>query len=162
MNVQPGDILLFRVGPGSSWLDRAIGWGQKLIGQAPTKTAYCHATMVGPDQAHMYESRWPRFHNPEIKWDDLLKRNPIEVYRIKDVTPQQVDGMMKSAATHLGEWYPLLDIFTFGKLQIGGVCYCSESVWRDALNGAGIRLCDFDSMESPDDIAASTLLVKVS
>lgn len=162
MNVEPGDILLFRVGDDSTLLDRLIGWGQKVIGQAPSANAYCHATMVGPDVLHMYESRWPRFHNILIDWSEIGKRNAVEVYRIKAITPDRVIGMIKSAQSHLGEPYPLLDIVTLGYLQLGGACYCSESVWRDAENGAGVILCPFDKMEGPDDLAASPFLMRVS
>jgi hypothetical protein len=162
VNVQAGDILLFRVGHESGVLDKLIGWGQKVARQAPSKEAYCHATMVGPDATHMYESRWPRFHNIPINLPELAKYTTPEAYRIKGITPDQILGMMKSAESHIGEWYPWLDILSFGKLQIGGACYCSESVWRDALNGAGIRLCDFDKMESPDDLAASPMLIRVT
>ena len=154
MEVKAGDILLFRVIPDSTLLDKLIGWGQNRLGEPRAKGNYCHAAMVGPDAGHIYEARWPRFHNVPIDASDLIKRNVVEVYRIRGITSDQITKMLASAQDHVGEFYDLAAIFTFGMIQLGGTIYCSQAVWRDAL-AAGIVLWPFEKLESPDDLANS-------
>lgn len=161
MNVAPGDLLLFRVSSSSNWLDKAIGWGQRVIHQAPTSAEYCHVAIVGPDKDHMYEAVWPRFHNTLIDLGKVQKNLIVEAYRVKQSTPEQVAKVMEFCNGLLGDKYPWISILTFGWLTIGHAPYCSQAAWRAWMHADRI-LCQDESMVSPDDIAASDNLIRIS
>lgn len=160
MNARPGDILLFRVAPYSSLLDKLIGWGQKKIGQAPTELAYCHVALVGPDPLSIIEARWPRIHSVLLDLLTLQKHNPVEIYRVKGITDAQVDMVIRYAREHIGEVYDLAAVFTLGLVQFGHSTVCSQFVW-EAFTAADILLCPYEDLTSPDDIAASPKLTRI-
>lgn len=154
MNLQPGDLILYPVNSKSDWISRLVGWGQKLIHQAPSQESYSHVAIAGPDTAHMYEAYWPKIRVTNIRLQEA------EIFRIKDITPEQVARMLDYCKSHVGEWYDLLGILTLGKIQIGGTKWCSQYAYYAAL-AAFIVLCPPEDVESPDDIAASPLLVRL-
>jgi uncharacterized protein YycO len=157
--VQPGDIMLFRVGQGSSWLDRAIGKVQKWIKEDPATITqeFCHAAIVGPGGNTIIEARWPRVKIGPLDLPDLLTRNPIDFYRVKDITPLQVDNVVAYAVKEIGQPYDISAIFTFGSVQLGHGLVCSQYVWKWFLNGAGLELCPYSTTISPDDLAGSSI-----
>ena len=160
MNLRPGDLLLYRISGSSNWLDRLIGWGQRIAHQAPTKAAYCHVAIVGPDTESIYEAIWPRIHNTPIDIGKIQKTIVLEAYRVRGATPEQISRVMASAAARVGERYDALAILSFGLLQLGRATVCSEYAYQSFLD-AGIVLCHWSSLESPDDIAASPLLERI-
>lgn len=157
----PGDILLFRVSSSSNWLDKIIGWGQRVIHEAPTDAAYCHVALVGPDSSHMFEAKWPKIHNVPIDLKAIQKNIVLEVYRVKAITAQEVDQVMNFAQGRIGRRYDILAILTFGYVQIGPSAVCSQFVW-ESFTAAGLCLCPWRDLTSPDDIANSGLLEKVA
>ncbi len=161
MNVQAGDLILFRVSSSANWLDKAIGWGQKVIHEAPTKDEYCHVAVAGPTPDRMYEAVWPKFHNTPFDPTKINKNLLIEIYRVNNATPDEVAKVMKYCDGLIGEWYPVFSIATFGLLTIGHAPYCSQAAWRAWMDAKRV-LCDDERMVSPDDIAASTELTRVS
>ncbi len=158
--VQAGDILLFRVSKSSNWLDRLIGWGQKLIHEAPTDAAYCHVAFVGPDSGYMYEARWPKIRNVALDWTAIEKNITVEVYRVKGITADQIVKIMAYAKSQIGRSYDVLAILTMGMIQFGKGAVCSQYAYESFLAG-GVVLRDWTNLESPDDIAASSLLQKI-
>lgn len=160
MNVQPGDLLLFRVSSSSNWLDKAIGWGQRMIHQAPTDAEYCHVAIVGPDSDRMYEAVWPKFHNVPIDLGKIQKNLIVELYRVKDATPEQVAKVVNFCESLIGDMYPVISILTFGILTVGHAPYCSQAAWRAWMHADRI-LCQDERMVSPDDIAASSQLTRI-
>lgn len=156
--IQEGDIALFRVGKTSTILDRLIGKFQKLIGEDPPGVEeFCHAALVGPMANTLIEARWPKVKTGPLDLPDLLTRNPIDFYRVKDITPEQVQKVLAYAKSDIGQPYDLPAIFTFGKIQLGGHLVCSQYVWKWFLNGAGIELCKYSPLISPDDLAGSSI-----
>ncbi len=155
IDVQVGDFILYPVGPASRLLSKLVGWGQKLIGQAPSVKQYSHVAIVGPDASHIIEAYWPRIRVSPLDLKD------VEVYRIKNVTPDQVSKMIAYAKSQVGQWYDMLAIVTFGKFQIGGTEVCSQLAYNAGL-AAGIVLYPPEILESPDDIAASENLFQIS
>lgn len=153
--IQTGDFVLYPIGPASRWISRLVGMGQKMIGQAPTRRQYSHVAIVGPDAEHIFEAYYPRTRISPI----ALKGN--EVYRIRNVTPTQVSQMMAYCQAHVGDRYDMLAILTLGFLQLGKTEVCSQLAY-DAGLAAGIVLFPPEYLESPDDIAASTLLIRVT
>jgi hypothetical protein len=161
VNSKAGDVLLFRVSSSSNTLDRLIAWGQRIIHESPTTADYCHVALVGPDPEHMYEAKWPRIHNVPIDLGALQKNIILETYRNRNLTPEQIGLLMNYAQKHVGQRYDLLALLTLGYVQLGRTAVCSEFVWR-AFTSAGVLLCPWSALESPDDIAASALLEKVT
>jgi uncharacterized protein YycO len=154
---QAGDILLFLVTPQSGWLGKLIGWGQKIIGQAPTQVAYEHAALVsGP--GWIIEAYWPKVRKRAF---DPSQYSNVEVWRYQNLTPLQLNNILAYANTHIGEWYNVSALLTFGMVQFGHTVVCSQFVWQ-AFTAAWISLCPYETLESPDDLAASPLLVKCS
>jgi hypothetical protein len=160
MNVRPGDLLLFRVSSSSNWLDKLIGWGQKVIHQAPTKAAYCHVALVGFNPLTMYEAKFPTIRLSPINLTGIQKSLILEVYRIKTITSEQITQVIGMAHRRLGEHYDWLAILTLGLLQIGPAAVCSQYIYECFLS-ANIILCPWSSLESPDNIANSQLLERI-
>ena len=175
VQIQPADLILLRVGPGSTILDRAIGICQQWIGEAPPFTQeFCHAAIIGPvwteALASQYpnltidigantiiEARWPKVKIGQLDLPDLLTRNPVDFYRINGITPAQASKIIEYAQDDIGDWYDLAGIFTLGYIQLGHALVCSQYVWKWALNGAGIELCPYSALISPDDLAGSKI-----
>lgn len=152
--VQVGDLVLFPVGPTSRLLSRVVGWGERLIGQAPSIKQYSHVAIVGPSPSCIFEAYWPMIRISPLD----LEGN--EVYRIKDITDVQVALMMAYCQSEVGKLYDMLAILTFGKFQIGGTEVCSQLAYNAGL-AAGYVLYPPEDLESPDDIAASKLLIRI-
>lgn len=108
----------------------------------------------------MYEARWPRIHNGPIALQSVEKNIILETYRVKGLTPDQLQQVMAFCQSRIGRRYDLLALLTFGYLQIGPSAVCSQFVW-EAFTAAGICLCPFRDLTSPDDIAASACLERV-
>lgn len=172
MILQPADIILFRVGPASTWLDRAIGRCQKWIGQAPTVMQYCHVGIVAPYDATMcgpgitntiIEARFPHVKKGPLDLPDLLKRNPIDFYRINGISADDQMAIVAEAQRDVDNKapYDLPEIFSLGYIQIGHGLVCSQYAWRWVLNGCGLALCKDTSLISPDDIASSKITTKL-
>jgi uncharacterized protein YycO len=107
---------------------------------------------------HFYQSKPPRICNSDIP-KDLPKH--IEVYRLKvPLTDDQLAKIFSYANSQIGKWYNFIGVLTFGMVQIGSVAFCSQFTWQ-AYTYAGIVLCPWETLESPDDIANSALLEKV-
>ena len=161
MGVQVGDLLLFRVSRSSNWLDKAIGWGQRVIHQAPTDADYCHVAIVGPTPDRMYEAVWPKFHNTALAPELVQKNLILEFYRVRDSTPEQVKKVMDYCQTLVGDPYPVISILTFGLVTLGHAPYCSQAAWR-AWMAADRLICADEQMVSPDDIAGSKAVIRVA
>ena len=85
----------------------------------------------------------------------------IEVYRLKqELTQDQLTKIFTYANSQIGKWYNFLGVLTGGFIQIGPIAFCSQFTWQ-AFTYAGIVLCPWEELESPDDIAASPLLNRI-
>lgn len=158
IQVQPGDILMYRVAPGAKWIDRLIGWGEKVLHKQQGDSPYFHVAFVGPGVYHIYQSKPPMICNSDIP-------NPlpdyIEVYRLKEpLTEDQLKKIFTYANSQVGKWYNFLGVITGGFIQIGNFSFCSQFTWQ-AFTYAGIVLCPWEFLESPDDIAESPLLIQI-
>lgn len=159
VQLQPGDILCWRVSSEASWYQRLIGWGERRLKQVNSdKYNYFHVGFVGPGVFHYYESKPPVICNSDVP-DPLPSY--IEVYRLKvPLTPTQLSKIWSYANSQLGKWYNFLGVLTGGFIQIGSIAFCSQFTWQ-AYTYAGIVLCPWESLESPDDIANSQILYRV-
>jgi hypothetical protein len=115
--------------------------------------------MVGVDVLHFYDSEPGGVANRLIPVP--LPAN-IEVYRfIVPFTPAGLLKMWTYANSQKGTGYNYIGVLTAGFIQIAGKPFCSELVWRIATY-AGVVICPWRTCLSPDDIAASLLLKRVS
>ena len=155
----PTDILLWRIGPGDSWVDRFVGWGERLTGQANSSVVnYFHIAMVGVDSLHYYDSAPGGVKNSLIP---IPFQANVEVYRfINPIALDQQAKMWAYANSQLGVGYNYVGVLTAGLVEILGKPFCSELVWRMATY-AGVVMCPWKTCLSPDDMAASALLKKI-
>ena len=160
IQLQPADILLWRVDPKASFWDRLIGWGESKIGElTPQGYQYYHVGFVAANPKNYYQAKPP-------KLDKFILPDPfdfnIEVYRLK--TPPTVEGLARIfayAESRRGTWYDFLGVATFGFIELGGLEFCSQYT-EDSFAHDGILLCPDIRFATPDDIAASESLVRVS
>ena len=154
---QPGDILAFRVGPSSGWLGKLVGWGQRVVGKAPTQSGYEHIALVDAPGS-IVEGYWPRVRRRDFSPEGYPN---VEVYRIKGITPDQAQKLVAEAHSHIGELYNVSGILTFGLVQLGHTVYCSQGLWQ-WVTVLYIALCKYDDLEGPDDIVGSPLLERIA
>lgn len=76
------------------------------------------------------------------------------------LTDDQLKKIFTYANSQVGKWYNLLGVLTGGYIQIGSFAFCSQFTWQ-SYTYAGIVLCPWETLESPDDIASSDLLTRV-
>jgi uncharacterized protein YycO len=152
-DLQPGDILLFKVAKHSPWHDKLIALGEKLLHKNFTKSNYCHAAMIDADTDLMLEAVWPVTHIIKIK----SRNNKIEVFRIRNATPEQKLKAVKWTHKNLGLWYNVGQLL-FGLFPRKHEVICSTYVAK-AWKSSGIILGDInEKVFSPDEIAADPQL----
>lgn len=157
MSANPGDLILFRITADSNWFEKLIGRAQQVMGQAPSRSSYNHVALVDAPGFTIIEAYWPRVRRRVF---DPSVHSDVEIYRVKDITPEQVDRVLFYASQHIGEWYNVTAMLTLGFLQLGHTVVCSQFVW-EAFTAIDISLCEYRSLITPDEIANSTLLTRV-
>jgi uncharacterized protein YycO len=155
MKLNPGDILIYRVVPNSPWHDKLIAWGEKIMGKKSTPASYCHVAMVDYDTDLILEAVWPKTHVTKFPGKDL---NPVEVYRVKGATLEQINIAIDWAHENLGLWYNIGLLF-FGLFPKKHEVVCSTYI-DDAWDAAGLSLGE-GKLLSPDEVAASPRLERV-
>jgi hypothetical protein len=159
-DLQPGDLLLFKVKPASSILSKLIGWGQKVLGHAPTKAEYCHVALVAFDPTYLMEARWPKTRIWKIDWPTLNESYDIQLFRVKNTTTRQLLDAIHWAEDHLNEWYDVLELLD-GWIAIKHTYICSTFVC-EAWEAAGVDFrTGINDFVTPDEIAASNLIWRV-
>ncbi len=159
--MHPGDILLYRVISSSGWSAKFIGWGQKVIGHAPTKkTEYCHVALVAFDTEFVMEAVWPKTRIHKIEWEKWDKEYDLQLFRVKNVTPKQIVEALTWAEDHLGEWYDVLELLG-GWINFKHCEICSTYVQK-AWKAAGIDFkVNKNNFVTPDEIASSLLIERI-
>jgi len=136
--LKPCDVLLFRTTHRSTIVDRAIVWGQKTFYHAPKNARYCHVALVDRNTDLMLEAVWPKTHITPIDFSTYKEREQIEVYRVKDITEEQIDATLKWAYNHVDEWYDVPLLLT-GWIDIKHAEVCSTYV-SHSFEGAGLEI----------------------
>jgi uncharacterized protein YycO len=158
MNLQPSDLLLWRIDSEASWFERLIGWGERQLGEQQGDVAYYHVGICGPDALHYYDSAPGGVKNRNVP--DWLPDH-VEVYRFKIApAPAQLAKMFSYANSQIGTGYNYIGVLTAGWIEVAGKPFCSELVWR-ICTYAGIVICPWQTCLSPDDVASSPLLERV-
>jgi len=159
-DVKQGDLLLFKVKPSSPIVDKLVGWGQKLLGHAPTKAEYCHVALVAFDPTYVMEARWPKTRIAKIDWVKWDKEDTLELFRVKNATPRQILDAIQYCEDNLGKWYNVLELLG-GWVNIRHAEICSTFVQK-AYKSAGIEFkTNASGFVTPDEIAASPLLERI-
>jgi hypothetical protein len=159
-DLQPGDLLLFKVKPSSSLIDKFIGWGQKFMKMAPTKAEYCHVALVSFDPEFIMEARWPKTRIYKINWEEYHKKYEVQLFRVKNVTTRQRLDAIHWAEDHLGEWYDLPS-FLFGWIQFKHSEICSTYVTKAEKASKIYFKTEKNGFITPDQVAAQTLIWRV-
>jgi hypothetical protein len=136
----PGDILLFRPrGKKAETLsDKFIAWGQRLFRQVPKNVNYVHVAIVDWNPEFILEARWPKSEISNLAIRRASSTDKIEVWRIKNLTPEQLKKILDYGHEHLGMWYDVL-LFLTGFLSLKHTTICSLYVSR-MCNAAGLDI----------------------
>lgn len=157
--LQPGDVLLFRTTKHSPFHDKVIAIAQWLVGEQRTRHSYHHVAMVGLDN-QIFEAIWKGtlLHS----FDEVKKTGLIEVYRVRNVTDQQIQITLEWATANLGKRYDFVKLFLgWAGLDDKHSEICSTYV-GNAWKAAGVQLTKKknEKIYSPDDIAANKKVLK--
>lgn len=156
-NLQPGDILLFRITPRSSWCEKFIAWAQNVIYKVPQKAKFCHISLVDYDTNFMLEAVWPKTRISKIDFSNIQPEK-IEVYRVRKITDEQIKKTLDWAHDHLGEWYDI-PLFITGWIDAKHAEVCSTFV-SHAFRNAGLDIpysCEDKKLILPDDFYLDTI-----
>lgn len=159
-DLHPGDLLLFKIKPASSIIDKLIGWGQKVMGFAPTKAAYCHVALVAFDPLFVMEAVWPKTRISKIDWEEYNQKYEIQLFRVKNVTPRQQLDAIHWAEDHLNEWYDLPS-FLFGWIQFKHSEVCSTFVTKAERAAKVYFKTEKNGFITPDMVAADQAIERV-
>ena len=159
MNLQPADLLLWRVDPSAGWFDRLVGWGESKLGlQGPGGYQYYHVAFVAPNPKNYYSSQPPTIN--KFICPDTWPTN-VEQWRLNfQPSPRQLNSMFQYAESRRGKWYPFIAVATAGMLQIGGLECCSQYT-EDTFARGQIFLSPDLMFATPDGIASSPLLQRI-
>jgi Permuted papain-like amidase enzyme, YaeF/YiiX, C92 family len=155
-----GDLLLFKVKASSSLTDKFIGWGQKVMGMAPTKAEYCHVALVAFDPEFVMEAKWPKTRISKIDWKEYHAKYDVQLFRVKNVTTRQRLDAIHWAEDHLNEWYDLPS-FLFGWIQFKHAVVCSTYVTKAERAAKIYFKTEKNGFIVPDQVAAQSLIWRV-
>jgi hypothetical protein len=158
--LQPGDLLLWKVGPGANLLDRLIGWGESKIGQVfDHGRQYYHVATVSADITLMYSAQ-----PPKIDLYPIPTPLPpyIEIRRLKaGVTPEGLYRVFDYLESRRGRWYDFLGVLTFGMIEVGGLEFCSQ-LTEDGWMKYPVEISPDSRWTTPDDIAFSDAFITIT
>lgn len=161
----PGDILLFRPrgAKEASVTDKLIIWGQKLFRQVPKQMNYVHVAIVDWNPEFILEAKWPKSQISNLAVKRSTCKDKIEVYRIKDLSPEKLKLMLDYGHNNLGLCYDV-PLFLTGVISLKHTFICSVYVAR-ICNAAGFDIpygFKDKKLVLPDDFAVfNTMLDRV-
>jgi uncharacterized protein YycO len=158
--LQPGDIILCRVTLRSPIHDKLIAVGEWIMRKKFTRSNYCHVMMVDSDPELVLEAVWPKTHLVKGDWDKREKKYALEVYRVKRATLVQKAKAIHWAHKNLGVWYNV-GLLMFGWFPKKHEVICSTYIAKSYAY-AGIQLGKNEKLLSPDEVAVSTKLKRIS
>jgi hypothetical protein len=150
--MQPGDILLFKVEKKSTFVEKLIALGQRFYRHVPKQVKYCHVALVDKDTDLMLEAVWPKTRVTKIDFAKIEQHENVELYRVRKITPEQIDQVINWAHDHLDEWYDVPLLLT-GFLDSKHAEVCSTFV-SHAERAAQLEIpsgCSNKKLIVPDD-----------
>jgi uncharacterized protein YycO len=158
--LQPGDIILCRVTERSPIHDKLIAFGEWVMRKKFTRSSYCHVMMVDSDTELVLEAVWPKTHLVKADWEAREKKYALEVYRVKGATLVQKAKAIHWAHKNLGVWYNV-GLLLFGWFPKKHEVICITYAMK-AWAYAGSPLMKNEKLPSPDELAVSTKLKRIS
>ena len=163
--LRPGDIVFYK--PKAKWSIGSwlITWAQNVVGKSPIHgVSYSHVVLIDHDTDYIVESRYPRSRRYKMDWKKYENQYDFELWRVRNVKPEQVDKALDWAYAHLNEWYDL-GLFLFGWIDRKKSEVCSTFVakaWRagGVVFGHNTDMGNAEFFHSPDEIAMNTDLIK--
>lgn len=158
--LQAADILLWRVDPSAGWIDRLVGWGESKIHQAgPSGYQYYHVAFISANPKNYYSSQPPKID--KFLCPDEWPAN-VEQWRLKmDLSGSQLNSIFEYAESRRGKLYPFLSVLSFGKVQLGGLEFCSQYT-EDSFAHGQILLSPDCTFATPDDISESNAIRRIA
>jgi hypothetical protein len=124
----PGDILLFRPrGDHATFTDKLIIWGQNIFREVPKKINYVHVAIVDWNPEYILEAVWPKTRITNLAEKRATSTDKIEVWRIRNLTSEQLKKMLDYGHSHLGMWYDV-PLFLTGFISLKHTELCSVFV----------------------------------
>jgi hypothetical protein len=161
----PGDILLFRPRgkKTETFSDKLIVWGQRLFRQVPKNINYVHVAIVDWNPEFILEAKWPKTQISNLAARRATSKDKIEVWRIRNLTPEQLKKILDYAHDHLNEWYDI-PLFLTGFISLHNTEICSVYI-SQACNAAELDIpygFKYKVLVVPDDfIVFNTMLDRV-
>lgn len=153
---------VFKIKDGQTWLERV-----EL--PSPWCDEQQFADRLRCKMGVRVHATWPCVKEESIDWE-----NPhMEVWRLRRLTPEIADGIIKLANDSIGFQYDIAEFLTFGAVHLPSSKICSEFIsdlayYASMLRGNGAPiLCtpdlrgNRDCEKTPNDIINSEELVKV-
>lgn len=139
-NLYPGDILLFRPRgkKEEDFSDKLISWGQRLFRKVPKDVNYVHVAIVDWNPEYILEAVWPKSRVTNLATKRATSTDKIEVWRIKNLTKEQLKKMLDYGHSHLGMWYDV-PLFCTGFISLHNTEICSVFV-SQICNEAGLDI----------------------
>lgn len=156
MTLQPFDILLWKVSPSASLIERAIGWAEARLGDQQG-AAFYHVGFVSGSSKTFYQSKPPKIQLTPVP--DPLPPYIVPYRLIAPPTPAQLTMIFAYANSRLGRPYDFLGVLTAGYVEVGGLEFCSKYT-NDSGAAAQIVLSS-KIQPTPDDIANSPLIAPI-
>jgi uncharacterized protein YycO len=145
MDPQPGDIIIYPAGPTSQLSSRIIIAGEIMAGFGSGLEMYSHASVYA-GSGMQYEATFPKTRLSKID-----NSRVYEIWNLNNPTPEQRSKIIEWCKAHVGVFYNLIGVVTFGILSFPGSYYCSQFACL-AYNSVGLH--PGDRIMSPDSIPA--------
>ena len=164
--LKPGQILFYRVIKNTGFTGQFIGWAQHVIGKTPLhgSQSYCHVGILDTDTNYLLEAKWPKTRRWLIDWNKIEKHYGVEVWEVKNVTPEQVKLAIDWCHDNLGEWYDV-GLFVWGLFDFKHAEVCSTFVGK-AWEDAGIEFKEYKEINKnpdfwvPDELIANVDIIE--
>jgi permuted papain-like amidase YaeF/Yiix C92 family enzyme len=157
MNLQPGDLILYRTTKNSPIHDKLISIGEGLLRRKFTPSNYCHVSMASNDTNLILEAVWPKTHVTKFDWN---QPNELEIYRVKNATSEQIQTAINWAENHLDEWYDIPELFG-GWISFKHEQICSTYISKSWKNAKIYFKTGKNGFITPEGIATDPLVWRV-
>jgi len=137
-DIKIGDIVCWGVTKKSDWFSRLLAWYFVRFGQggSSNKQSYSHSAIYAGykyNKHWVFESTWPLSRLYYIP-DSDLENYIITVFRLENFSGSEIDKIMEWGYINSGKLYDILEIITFGLINLKPWNTCSEFVKQAYLD----------------------------
>lgn len=119
--VRPADIILYEATPLDSFITRAVGAAQLLLGIGRTSITYSHVAIAAWTRGFQHESKFP--FSGRFPVDESRR---YEVWRLRGIDDDKRKIILRDCQMHSGELYPLDTLLTAGLIVHRRMKVCSQ------------------------------------